>query len=352
MRKGVVSVVLPVYNVEKYLNRCVESVVKQSYANLEILLIDDASSDRSPQLCEEWASKDSRIRVIHKENEGCGMARNTGIDFATGEYIYFVDSDDYILPDTIEKALDTMINTSAEIVIFGFSSFSSSGQCLASYTPCTSKPMYSGNEVISYLLPNLIGYDLETGTHTNLTMSACMMLFSLELIRKNNWRFVSERIIPSEDIYSLLDLFGSVSSVAILPEALYCYCDNSASISRANQIDRYEKAKIFYREALALCHRKSYPTAIEKQLRVPFLNATSAALKQLVCSNIPLKDRRLLAHGIMSDQLFLDILTSLDLTRETRMRKLLFSSILHRHFDFSFCLFGLKILLDKKRKTT
>lgn len=103
MRKGVVSVVLPIYNVEKYLNRCVKSVVNQSYKSLEIILVDDGSPDNCPTLCEDWAKKDSRIKVVHKENAGLGYARNTGIENATGEYICFFDSDDYIALDAIEK---------------------------------------------------------------------------------------------------------------------------------------------------------------------------------------------------------------------------------------------------------
>lgn len=114
MRKGVVSVVLPIYNVEKYLSRCLESVVNQSYRKLEIILVDDESPDKCPEICDEWAAKDSRIKVIHKKNGGLGYARNTGIENATGEYICFVDSDDYIAPDTIEKAYKSGLIMSLE----------------------------------------------------------------------------------------------------------------------------------------------------------------------------------------------------------------------------------------------
>lgn len=85
-----ISVVLPIYNVEKYLNRCLKSVVNQTYKNIEIILVDDGSTDQCPELCEEWSRKDKRIKVIHKENAGLGMARNTGIENATGKYICFL----------------------------------------------------------------------------------------------------------------------------------------------------------------------------------------------------------------------------------------------------------------------
>ena len=89
-----VTVVLPIYNVEKYLDRSVKSIVEQTYTNLEIILVDDGSPDMCPQMCDEWARKDKRIKVIHKKNAGLGMARNTGIDNASGDYICFFDSDD------------------------------------------------------------------------------------------------------------------------------------------------------------------------------------------------------------------------------------------------------------------
>ena len=101
MQQGLISVVLPVYHTERYLDRCVTSVVNQTYSNLEIILVDDGSPDRCPQMCDEWAKKDSRIRVVHKQNAGLGMARNSGIEAATGEYICFFDSDDYVALDTI-----------------------------------------------------------------------------------------------------------------------------------------------------------------------------------------------------------------------------------------------------------
>ena len=91
-----ISVIVPVYQVEEYLDRCVQSIVDQTYTNLEIILVDDGSPDRCPQMCDEWAKRDSRIRVIHKENGGLSDARNAGMQAASGTYIAFVDSDDWV----------------------------------------------------------------------------------------------------------------------------------------------------------------------------------------------------------------------------------------------------------------
>lgn len=100
-----VSVVVPIYKVEKYINKCIDSIINQTYKNLEIILVDDGSPDRCPQICDEYAKKDNRIKVIHKKNSGLGAARNTGIDAAKGEYIGFVDSDDWIMPNMYEEML-------------------------------------------------------------------------------------------------------------------------------------------------------------------------------------------------------------------------------------------------------
>ena len=93
-----ISVIVPIYNVEKYLARCVDSIVNQTYKNLEIILVDDGSPDLCPQMCDDYAEKDSRIKVVHKKNGGLSDARNAGMAVSTGEYISFIDSDDYVSP--------------------------------------------------------------------------------------------------------------------------------------------------------------------------------------------------------------------------------------------------------------
>ena len=98
-----ISIIIPVYNVEQYLKRCIDSVINQTYHNVEIILIDDGSPDSCPQKCDIWAKKDSRIKVVHKVNGGLSDARNYGLQYAKGKYIAFLDSDDYVQPNTYEK---------------------------------------------------------------------------------------------------------------------------------------------------------------------------------------------------------------------------------------------------------
>ena len=115
MNKDLISIIIPIYNVEQYLKECVDSVLNQTYSNLEIILVDDGSPDRCPEMCDEYARNDLRVQVIHKENGGLSAARNAGLDVAKGEYISFVDSDDYISEDMIQALYDRAVQTQADL---------------------------------------------------------------------------------------------------------------------------------------------------------------------------------------------------------------------------------------------
>lgn len=123
-----ISVVVPVYNVEKYLDKCVASIVNQTYKNLEIILVDDGSTDSSPAICDEWAQKDNRIKVIHKKNGGLSSARNAGIELASGDYLAFVDSDDYISRNMCLKLYESLLKENADMSICGVEKVYSDGR--------------------------------------------------------------------------------------------------------------------------------------------------------------------------------------------------------------------------------
>ncbi|PLS30606.1 glycosyl transferase [Bifidobacterium margollesii] len=127
-----VSVIIPVYKVEKFLDECVTSVTGQTYRNLEILLVDDGSPDNCPAMCDAWAEKDERIRVIHKQNGGLSDARNVGLAQSTGEYVYFADSDDTVDPHLVEDCLKALSQYDADLVMFKFDTISENGRTLLS----------------------------------------------------------------------------------------------------------------------------------------------------------------------------------------------------------------------------
>lgn len=342
MRKGVVSMVLPIYNVEKYLNRCIKSVINQSYKNLEVILVDDGSPDNCPTLCDEWAKKDNRIKVVHKKNAGLGYARNTGIENATGEYICFFDSDDYIALDTIEKAYNLAIQEKSDMVVFGFCNVKANGETGKAVIPHTEKTTFSGQEVQDIFLTDLIGPDVKNGKQTDLWMSAWACLYSLEMIQKASWRFVSEREIISEDIYSLLGLCKYVNRVSVLSEALYFYCENAGSLTHTYKKDRYNKIKNFYKACYQLATENSYSDNVKDRLSYPYLSNTIAAMKMIVGSDQvkTLKCEQL--EQIIDDDTLQNVLSKANIRKEKKTRKLLLVAIKKKQYSFIYWLIKIK----------
>lgn len=303
-----VSVVLPIYNVEKYLDRCIQSVVGQTYRNLEIILVDDGSPDNCPALCDQWAQKDARIKVVHKKNAGLGMARNTGIEHATGSYICFFDSDDYVARETIELALSAAKAEQADIVLFGMCYVDRQNQVIRQMQPKTEQSCFRGEEVLKDFLPALIQPGLQNARVKNVTISACNCLFSADCIRKSKWWFVSEREIISEDVYSLLGLYRHVNAVAVLEKALYYYCENDTSLTHTYRPDRFARNKHFYEECIRLCDEYGYPDAVKKACISPFLGNTIGAMKQVVAYSDKRKTALDIIREIVDDPVVCSVL--------------------------------------------
>lgn len=342
LTEGLVSVVLPIYNVERYLERSIKSVVDQTYINLEILLIDDGSPDNCAEICDKWAEKDSRIKVIHKKNAGLGMARNTGIENAVGEYIYFLDSDDYIALDTIEKCYLLAKGKDADIVTFGCNNVGSDGRITKITIPETEKNVYEGSGVREVFLPDLIGPNIETGKVTNLRMSAWSSFYSLRLIAETGWRFVSERDIISEDYYSQLVLYKDVNKVAVLPEALYFYCENGTSLTHAYRKDRFEKNKSFYKSCIDECNRLSYSDEVKKRVAYAYMSNIIGALKVIARAECGNREKKKSMNEIFSDTEFRAVLTKMSLKKERKARKILLLAIKYRLYPVCRLLVKLK----------
>lgn len=301
MYNDLVSVVVPIYNVEKYLDRCISSIVNQSYWNLEIILVDDGSPDRCPQICEEWAKRDERIKVIHKTNAGLGMARNTGIEHASGDYICFFDSDDYIAPRTIEKAHTLAKEKDAQIVIFGMQTVDKNGNVVNTMIPQSPKSVYRREEVRNVFLPDLIDNQHDKAMIRNLCFSAWSCLYSMKLVRQYQWEFVSERTLISEDSYSLIWLYQYVDTVAILPEACYFYCENASSLTHTYREDRYGRIVQFYRECMAMVKKVGYNRQVETSVSGLHISFTIAAMKQIAAADVNIAKKKTLLRQILED---------------------------------------------------
>ena len=221
-----ISIIIPIYNKEKYIERCINSVINQTYSNLEIILVNDGSKDRSGEVCDEYKKKDSRIVVIHKENGGCGSARNCGIDAATGEYIMFIDGDDYIENEMCEILYDNITSSNTDICACFFKYKQKDGNILyENYSDdkeLSEVKIYNGIEFLELLY---------RGPFQNgLVVSLCNKIYKKELF--NDIR-LKEGIIFEDDEFCTR-LYNESIHVKLIPKYLYTYVFTPNSITTCN----------------------------------------------------------------------------------------------------------------------
>lgn len=237
-----ISVIVPSYNVAPYLRRCVDSLVGQTYRDLEIILVDDGSEDNTGKLCDELADLDPRIRVIHKENGGLSDARNAGIDIARGEYYSFIDGDDFIEPDTYEAMMVEMKDPKVSIVSGGFFNTDIEG-----YTRIFVSPQRQ------YLTKEEAFMELFVGKNY-ITQSSCNKLFRSSLFEGIRYK----KGIINEDMEILPRLLDTGNSLVLLDKAVYHYIKKPGSITSSDySIERYKAIEI-EREIYLMCKHK-YP---------------------------------------------------------------------------------------------
>lgn len=233
------SIIIPCYNVEKYLDRCVQSVINQSMKDIEIILVDDASPDRVPEKCDEWSRKDARVRVIHKAvNEGLGYARNAGLDVANGEYVAFVDSDDYVDSRMYDTLYAASQNGKVDVVYCGLRQELQTHQfkSIHDYDGVTEFDADKAKLVaISFIGKTEI-------TDRKLFMSVWHGIYKREIIKENRIRFYSERDILSEDLPFQVEFCSKAQTIKFIPDILYTYCLNMNSLSRSFNIKKIDAA--------------------------------------------------------------------------------------------------------------
>ena len=218
-----ISVIVPVYRVEKYLGRCVNSLLGQTLSDIEIILVDDGSPDGCPALCDEFAKKDGRIKVLHKENEGLGLARNSGMSLAVGEYIAFVDSDDYVKSEMYRTLYEAAQRENADIAMCGLCCIGGimsakendvqNINCFDGYT------VFDGKEGIDRLMLDISGALPKEDQDSRYGFSSVKNIYRKEVLEKNKIRFLSEKEVMSEDVFFLLDFLDKCECAVGVPGA-------------------------------------------------------------------------------------------------------------------------------------
>ncbi|KFI59090.1 glycosyltransferase family 2 protein [Bifidobacterium gallicum] len=256
-----VSVIVPIYGVEAFLDQCVESIVNQTYANLEILLVDDGSKDNCHAMVDEWARRDSRIIALHKPNGGLSDARNYGLERASGEYVYFVDSDDWIEPQLVQTALRTSQDTDSDMVVIAYNSANEDGSHVFPSKDSEKFPA-EGRRSSAEALTELWNDKIQN--------------FSWSIFAKRSVydgiRFPLNQLM--EDMGTTYKLYDAANAVYFLPVCLYNYRVRSNSIldrkPPAMSADTVKDIK-----AIDIFAQQRYPELLEKELNwsVRYLSA-------------------------------------------------------------------------------
>ena len=260
---GKISVIVPAYGEDLYLDSCIESIVKQTYSDLEIILVDDGSPDRCPIICDEWAARDNRIKVIHKQNGGLVSARHAGMEASTGKYIGYVDGDDWIEPDMYAKMIDVMEREDVDIVISGFKK-ELFGKSIPYYNKIE-EGIYRGEELRREIFPTMIcdKNTLQYGLYTYVWNK----LFKKEKIYPYQMK-VDNRIVIGEDAACVYPAILEAESVAVIAEADYHYRQRMDSMLRrtANGVNKVSQLQTLYDYMLHSIKKCRYIDIVKPQL--------------------------------------------------------------------------------------
>lgn len=245
-----VSIIVPIYNIEKYIGKCVDSICKQTYKNIEVILVDDGSVDNSGKICDEYAVADSRIIVLHKENGGLSQARNSGIDIAAGKYIMFVDGDDWIDSVTVEKAVAASEEKDADLTMWNY---------YREYLKKSIPRIIFGSvertfseadiKVLRRRIIGPIGDELKNPSELYTFSTAWGKLYKKEIIDNHSLAFVDHSLIgSSEDILFNIQFFAFAKKAVYLNDVFYHYRkDNESSITNKYNHAAWDKRKNLYR---------------------------------------------------------------------------------------------------------
>lgn len=270
-----VSVVLPVYNVEKYLERCINSIVEQTYTDIEIILVDDGSPDNSPEICDQYAQRDSRVKVLHKPNGGLSDARNAGLEIALGEFIMFIDSDDYVEPHMIESLINIIRNEESDVVIFGF--FADFVDCYEKLLSTRITCPVNGHYIYSTFKDIPIDGDM-----VGLFGYAWNKLYTVDVIKSNNMKF-TKNISLVEDILFNGPLLMKCEKITFVHEPFVHYMQRPRMTLGNKFYDNYFNLKLMAIgsvEKLLLHWNKSYEQVMEIRQKSEF-NALKSTVRLL-----------------------------------------------------------------------
>lgn len=318
-----VSVIVPVYNVEKYLDRCVNSLVSQTLKEIEIILVDDGSLDSSGQICDQWAKRDFRIRVFHQQNGGPSDARNHGLDVALGEYIGFVDSDDSMESEAYATLYAEAKRGAYDVVYCGNVYHDADGTTRQNNVRDLA---YRGNDVINHI-GNMLYEEGVEGQRQRVVTSACMGIFRRKIIGKYHVRFMLGYY--SEDLLFNIDFITNCSSVRYLPYAFYNYYYTEGS--RSNILGESKiKANLAAQDAIHSKIKSCGLSKFEMQALLNWMNRALWMTKEILLSDMPMSEKRRLCKLVYDYEGLDAVFANKEIAGKLRRRERMFVYIIHK----------------------
>lgn len=302
-----VSIIVPVYNVEKYIRQCVDSLRTQTLYDIEIILVDDGSLDNSSVICDDYARLDKRIKVIHKNNSGLGLTCNSGLEVASGNYVAFCDSDDFVDPIMYGVLYETALENDCDVVYSGLKSVAEDGSFLRLLPHRETFELYTKVEDIMMFLNDMISSAPGIKQERNIQVSAKVVLYKRDLIEKYNIHFVSERIIPSEDLIFNIDILAHAKRICVLPHAFYNYRINQNSISRTIKLTRFPLYKELYKTMTERCCLLGLTGIMEIRIKRLIMGYTRRYISSIINSHCTSQQKREIIRTICHDTIWQDI---------------------------------------------
>ncbi|SCJ97883.1 Hyaluronan synthase [uncultured Blautia sp.] len=239
---SLVSVIVPIYNVEKYLERCISSILEQSYNNIEVILVDDGSNDGCPIICDKFERKDARVKVVHKPNGGLSSARNAGLEQMKGEYITFIDSDDWVEVNFVERMVEAISKSKVDVVQCGYCKKNDDNVVYVS--TLTNEIVYGKDKILKSFFVT-----------QNYQTMACMKLYKSEIFRKIKFHEGKN----NEDTIYFADYIDKVNSIQVINDVLYNYYVNTNSIMHSELTKRKVEDAYFSGEYMLKKCEEKYP---------------------------------------------------------------------------------------------
>ena len=220
------------------------SLLNQTLKEIEIILVDDGSPDNCPKMCDDYERQDGRVKVIHKENEGLGYARNAGLEVATGDYVAFCDSDDFVEKEMYEVLYDEAVQSGADVVFSNFYTETRKGTWIVN-REVNERRQWAGKEVEAFMLDMVASAPYEK-QERKYQMSVWHSIYRRSIITEGSLRFYSEREVLSEDFPFQMDFLMRSQKVVFLPQAFYHYCLNEHSVTHTFSQDKFERIQTLY----------------------------------------------------------------------------------------------------------